>query len=247
VKFAGFMRTYGTIAGRIGETIESILVEYTPVYARAYPGFYIASGVPELMSGKPVDWAGNVWQVAVFSGFDASLNLVEDAVEKTAAGGAFKKLVIGGVDRVFGSADRAATELPADTSAMTTDSRVATVESFNGAPEAGTGRTVVRPDRAERTAFNSQELRPDAPDVSTPSADAAGPYLLPKVEVSAPIDAEAIFADARAATESAPVEAGTGGEPNMPARLPVERLSLPSDSQSVCQAAIAVLEGRFSL
>jgi uncharacterized protein YukE len=101
--FTEFMRGIGGVAGRIGEdagefigrNIEKLLAEYLPSTARAFTGFYIASAVPQLMSGRPVDWKANAWQTAIFSGLDVGVNLVEDVLEATKGGAVFKKFIEG--------------------------------------------------------------------------------------------------------------------------------------------------------
>ncbi|MFJ2478459.1 hypothetical protein ACIOWI_36995, partial [Streptomyces sp. NPDC087659] len=98
-QFTEFLKSTGGVMGRVGGVVggqvEKILIVYLPEYTRAFTGFYLASGVPQLMSGRPVDWKTNAWQVAVFCAFDAGLNLLEDAIEITKIGINFKNFVTG--------------------------------------------------------------------------------------------------------------------------------------------------------
>ncbi|WP_426565475.1 WXG100 family type VII secretion target [Angustibacter sp. McL0619] len=93
--FAAAARELGVVAGRIGATIESLVIDFAPAYVRAFAGFYLGAAVPQAMSGRPVDWAGNAWQVAAFVGLDATFNLGWNALEATRAGGAMRRFVTG--------------------------------------------------------------------------------------------------------------------------------------------------------
>ncbi|MFI5635556.1 hypothetical protein ACIA8E_40745 [Streptomyces sp. NPDC051664] len=102
-RFTVFMRDVGSRAGRmgqragafIGESVESLAVDYLPAEVRAFPGFYLASAVPNLLSGRPVDWKANAWQLGIFFGFDTALGMSADLLERTVAGKALKELVEG--------------------------------------------------------------------------------------------------------------------------------------------------------
>jgi hypothetical protein len=108
-EFVETMRGFGSLAGKVGETIETLAINYAPAYARAYLGYYITLGVPQLLSGRPVDWKNNSWQVATFALFDGTLNLIEDAIETTAAGKSFKDFITGSPGRT-GVADTGAVD-----------------------------------------------------------------------------------------------------------------------------------------
>jgi hypothetical protein len=102
-QFTANMQRFGTVAGRIAEIAESVLVDYVPVYARAYPGFVIANAVPSLLSGRKFDWRTDAWQTAIFSGVDLTVNLFSGAFERTAVGVAFKKQATERLGRLFGN------------------------------------------------------------------------------------------------------------------------------------------------
>ncbi|SFF47242.1 hypothetical protein SAMN05216251_115102 [Actinacidiphila alni] len=101
--FTEFLQRVGSLAGRLGErfgefigkTLESAVIDYLPAEARGFTGFYVGAAVPQLMSGRPVDWKNNAWQIAVFTGFDMGLYMVQDVLEKTVAGAALKNLIEG--------------------------------------------------------------------------------------------------------------------------------------------------------
>lgn len=102
-EFTEFLRVVGGGLGRTGERIgeglgkltESFFVDVAPAQLRAYPGFYVSLAVPKLLSGRPVDWKGNAWQLAVFFGFDTGLGLAEGVLENTAFGAGVKNFITG--------------------------------------------------------------------------------------------------------------------------------------------------------
>ncbi|MFH8224667.1 hypothetical protein ACH4C2_36625 [Streptomyces sp. NPDC018057] len=102
-EFTEFLRVVGSGMGRTGERVgeglgkltESFLIDVAPAQLRAYPGFYVSLAVPKLLSGRPVDWKGNAWQLAVFFGFDTGLGLAEGVLESTALGAGVKKFITG--------------------------------------------------------------------------------------------------------------------------------------------------------
>ncbi|MEU0950284.1 hypothetical protein ABZ379_47790 [Streptomyces canus] len=99
-EFTQFLRavggTFSPTGARIGEAVgkftESLVIDTLPAQTRAYPGFYIALAVPKLLSGKPVDWKGNAWQLGVFFGLDTALGLTEGAIKDSALGGGLRAL-----------------------------------------------------------------------------------------------------------------------------------------------------------
>ncbi|WP_460447086.1 hypothetical protein, partial [Angustibacter aerolatus] len=93
--FAVAMAEHGAWTGRLGSAIETAVVDLTPAYVRAYPGFVLASSMPSLMSGRPVDWATNAWQTALFVGLDAAAYGTFRVIEQTALGARFKQFVVG--------------------------------------------------------------------------------------------------------------------------------------------------------
>ncbi|MFB7507501.1 hypothetical protein, partial [Streptomyces broussonetiae] len=101
--FTKFLRSVGSSFGptgaRIGEGLgkltESLVIDTLPGQARAYPGFYVAVAVPKLLSGRPVDWKGNAWQLGLFFGFDTALGLAEGALKDSALGAGMKHLIKG--------------------------------------------------------------------------------------------------------------------------------------------------------
>nr|WP_168720525.1 hypothetical protein [Streptomyces sp. SAT1]ANO42328.1 hypothetical protein A8713_034285 [Streptomyces sp. SAT1] len=102
-EFTEFLRAVGSGLGRTGERVgeglgkltESFFVDVAPAQLRAYPGFYVSLAVPKLLSGRPVDWKGNAWQLAVFFGFDTGLGLAEGVLENTAFGAGVKNFITG--------------------------------------------------------------------------------------------------------------------------------------------------------
>src|SRR5579859_1857647 len=64
--FVKSMTELSEITGQLAKGLETLIVDYAPAYTRALPGFYIADAVPQLMTGRPVDWGGNAWQIALF-------------------------------------------------------------------------------------------------------------------------------------------------------------------------------------
>jgi len=185
--FADTMRSYGSVAGRIGDTVETLAVQYAPLYLRAYPGFYIAQAVPRLMSGQPFDWGAAAWQTAIFVGLDGSLNLVEDALEGTAVGGQVKDAIVDGIDNVaaklgFGGADIAAS----DGAAAVTDEAAA---ADSVVPD-GAATQPATPDSA--AAESSAPINPTVdgvPDIATATAAPDAPLAIlgpARIELPAP-------------------------------------------------------------
>ncbi|MFJ5221089.1 WXG100 family type VII secretion target [Streptomyces sp. NPDC088354] len=95
-EFSQFLsRVGGRIGELLGQNLEKLLVAYLPEYSRSFLGFYIASAVPQLLSGRSVNWKDNAWQTAVFFAFDIGLNLVDDVIEATKFGIRFKNYITG--------------------------------------------------------------------------------------------------------------------------------------------------------
>ncbi|MFG2885497.1 WXG100 family type VII secretion target [Streptomyces sp. NPDC048297] len=84
--FAEWAKEVGSTAGRVGEKIgtmigsgtEKVLSEI-PEYALVYTEFYLAEATAPALSGRPVAWAEDAWQTALFFGFDIANSLVESA------------------------------------------------------------------------------------------------------------------------------------------------------------------------
>ncbi|MGW0300140.1 hypothetical protein ACWDYK_26090 [Streptomyces anthocyanicus] len=100
-EFTNFLKVTGRRVGWLGEQVgeglgkftENLIIDLLPAQARAYPGFYVSLAVPQLLSGRPVDWKANAWQLAIFFGFDTSLNVIEGVLERSGLGALLKKLV----------------------------------------------------------------------------------------------------------------------------------------------------------
>jgi len=90
----GVGRVAAQVLGAVGRQLEKV-AEYVPTYAKAYPGFLLADAIPQELNGQRVPWESNAWQIGIFIGFDAAINLGEDALEATTFGGRFKSLITG--------------------------------------------------------------------------------------------------------------------------------------------------------
>ncbi|MFE3263636.1 hypothetical protein [Streptomyces sp. NPDC059215] len=139
-EFSEFLRSVGSTLGRTGERIgaglgkftESLVIEHLPAQARAYPGFYVAMAAPKLLSGRPVDWKANAWQLAVFFGFDTGLGMAEDILERTAFGAGLKRLVTG--DKTL-TADEASTTETGATGVRSTEPVVSELSAATRRPD----------------------------------------------------------------------------------------------------------------
>jgi hypothetical protein len=98
--FTTSMSKLNVVAGRVAKEIETLMVTYLPAYSRSIPGFYFASGMPQLMSGRPVNWQDNAWQVALFSAFDLGLTMVGGVFAGLKLGGQLRELIVRGGDRM---------------------------------------------------------------------------------------------------------------------------------------------------
>jgi hypothetical protein len=141
------MKGYSTLLGHVASFAERAVVNYASVAARAYPGFLIGGAMPSLLSGRPIDWAYNAWNTALFIGFDVPMNVVEDMVQVTVRGKALKDAFVNGVDKGVGKlasrGDRARVSRPNETNPV--------VDAVTGPP--------ILPEIATGEAFPQEALR----------------------------------------------------------------------------------------
>lgn len=167
-EFTASMSELGVVAGRLAQEVETMIVAYLPAYSRALPGFYIGAATPQLLSGRPVNWRENAWQVALFGAFDLGLNMVEGVFDAIRLGIRLREVIVRGGDRAgqmltFSRGRPDPVSLPPDTPIPPRD--VPTPSPAAGSET----RTVVDDVPAPTPSVSSMTARPSLDDVATPS------------------------------------------------------------------------------
>ncbi|MFF4903048.1 hypothetical protein [Streptomyces sp. NPDC001068] len=240
-EFTEFLRsagsTFGSTGARIGEGLgklaESFFVDSLPAQIRAYPGFYLALAVPKLLSGRPVDWKGNAWQLGVFFGFDTALGLAEGAIKDAGLGAGLKGLLKG--DRNLddaGVAERdaaGAAKTPAEEPAPATGAREA--EPADGGPPSEVPGSQVAPADVGGSTTGTAVREGSVPDASPGPGGVPEPQPL-RTGIDGETRAPASPVEAPPHVTPAPVRPVDTGAP----RTPPVRSEAPADTASTSRS-----------